>query len=172
MGSFRTMTRTAACLLSGLAAVAVFAYLALVALGYKPAAVYSGSMVPTLKVGGLALDRTVQSRDVRVGDVITFSDPYVRGRLVTHRVIRIFHTKHGLAYRTKGDANETRDPWTVRLPGQVGRLAFSVPYAGYALWYLHTREVRTAMILGAALLLLTLVLRRIWRTEAAVPSES
>src|SRR5919201_3232059 len=171
MGSFRMITRTAACLFSGLAAVAVFAYLALIGLGYKPVVVYSGSMVPTLGVGSLTVDRSVSSRDVRVGDVITFADPYVHGRLVTHRVIRIFHTKKGLAYRTKGDANDNRDPWTVRLPGQVGRVAFSVPYAGYALWYLHTREVRTGLLVIAGLLLLTWLLRGIWRTEPA-PSRS
>ena len=167
MGSFRTITRTAATLLSGLAAVAVFSYLALIALGYKPAAVYSGSMVPTLRVGTLAFDRPVPSATVRVGHVITFDEPYIRGRLVTHRVVRIFHTHPGLAYRTKGDANAVRDPWTIRLPGQVGRLSFSIPYAGYALWYLHTREVRSGLILLAALLLLTWLLRRIWRTGAA-----
>ena len=167
MGSFRMITRTAACLFSGLAAVAVFAYLALIGLGYKPVVVYSGSMVPTLGVGSLTVDRSVSSRDVRVGDVITFADPYVHGRLVTHRIVRIFHTKNGLAYRTKGDANEARDPWTIRLPNRVGRVAYSIPYAGYALWYLHTREIRSGMIALAALLLLTWMLRRIWRTEAA-----
>ena len=167
MGSFRTITRAAATLLSGLAAVAVCAYLALIALGYKPAAVYSGSMVPVLRVGSLAFDRSVPSADVEVGDVITFADPYARGRLVTHRVIRIFHTDHGLAYRTKGDANAVRDPWTIRLPGRVGRVSFSVPYAGYALWYLHTREIRTGFILLSALLLLSWVLRRIWRSDSA-----
>ena len=167
MGSFRTITRAAATLLSGLAPAAVLAYLALIALGYKPVAVYSGSMVPDLRVGSIAVDRSVPSTSVRVGDVITFADPYVHGRLVTHRVIRVFHTKHGAAYRTKGDANGNRDPWTIRLPGRVGRVAFSVPYAGYALWYLHTREIRTGLILFSALLLLTGVLRRIWRTQAA-----
>jgi signal peptidase I len=167
MNSFRTITRTAACLLSGLAAVAVFSYLGLIVLGYKPVAVYSGSMVPTLQVGAIAVDRSVPSQSVRAGDVITFADPYVRGRLVTHRIVQVFHTSRGLAYRTKGDANEARDPWTVRLPGRVGRVAFSVPYAGYALWYLHTREIRTGLIVIAALLLLTAMLRRIWRSEPA-----
>jgi signal peptidase len=165
MRSFRKITRVAAALFAGLAAAGVFAYLALIVVGYKPAAVYSGSMAPTLKVGAVALDRTVPAESVRVGDVITFDDPYVHGRLVTHRVIRILQTHKGLAYRTKGDANTSRDPWTIRLPGQVGRVSFSIPYAGYALWYLHTREVRTGLILFASLILLTLVLRRIWRTE-------
>ena len=167
MGSFRTITRAAATLLSGLAAVGVLAYLALIALGYKPVAVYSGSMVPALRVGSIAVDRSIPSASVRVGDVITFADPYVPGRLVTHRVVRIFHTARGSAYRTKGDAIAARDPWTVRLPGRVGQVAFSVPYVGYALWYLHTREVRMGLILFSALLLLSWALRRIWRTEAA-----
>ena len=71
-------------------------------------AVYSGSMRPTIPVGGLAFDRTVAANDVRVGDVITFSDPYVRSRFVTHRVMEIVKTPQGLAYRTKGDANPAR----------------------------------------------------------------
>ena len=167
MPSFRTIMRAAATLSSGVVVACVLAYAGLLVSGYKPIAVYSGSMVPTVQVGGLAVDRIVPARDVRVGDVITFQDPYVHGRLVTHRVIRIFHTSHGLAYRTKGDANATRDPWTIKLPDRVGRMSFSVPYAGYALWYAHTREVRTALIILAALFALSAMLRRIWRTEGA-----
>src|SRR5919108_4069262 len=164
MRSFRTIAHAAATLCSGVVVACVLAYAGLLVTGYKPIAVYSGSMVPTVQVGGLAIDRVVPAHDVRVGNVITFQDPYVRGRLVTHRVIRIFHTSHGLAYRTKGDANAVRDPWTIALPDRVGRMSFSVPYAGYILWYAHTREVRTALILLAALLALSAMLRRIWRT--------
>jgi len=165
MRSFRAIARTTATLCSGVVVVCVLAYAALLVGGYKPIAVYSGSMVPTIRVGGLAVDRVVPASDVRIGDVITFQDPYVHGRLVTHRVLRIFHTDHGLAYRTKGDANAARDPWTIKLPDRVGRMSFSVPYAGYVLWYLHTREIRTALILLGALIALTAMLRWIWRGE-------
>ena len=165
MPSFRTITRAAATFSSGVVVALVLAYAGLLVAGFKPIAVYSGSMVPTVQVGGLAVDRVVPARGVRVGDVITFEDPYVHGRLVTHRVVRIFHTTHGLAYRTKGDANAVRDPWTIKLPDRVGRMSFSVPYAGYALWYAHTREVRTALIILAALFALSAILRRIWRSE-------
>jgi signal peptidase len=171
MRSFRTIAQTATTLLAGVVVAGVLAYTAIIVAGYKPIAVYSGSMVPAISVGGLAVDRVVPASSVRVGDVITFQDPYVHGRLVTHRVFHIFHTAHGLAYRTKGDANATRDPWTIKLPGRVGRMSFSVPYAGYVLWYAHTREVRTALILVAAALALTALLRRIWRDQPA-PSTS
>jgi signal peptidase len=164
--SFRNIARVATGLVAGSVATLVAAYAALLVAGYKPVAVYSGSMRPTLGIGSLAVDRVVDARTVRVGDVITFNDPYVRGRLVTHRVVQIVHTKHGLAYRTKGDANAARDPWAVRLSGHVGRVAFHVPLAGYVLYYVHTREVRGALIALAALFLLAAILRRIWRTEA------
>jgi signal peptidase len=129
-------------------------------------------MRPTLGVGSLAVDRVVSARTVRVGDVITFNDPYVKGRLVTHRVVQIVPTKHGLAYRTKGDANAARDPWAVRLTGHVGRVAFHVPVAGYVLYYTHTREVRGALIGIVAVLLLIAALRRIWRPEVHGPKEA
>jgi signal peptidase len=167
MRSFRTIARAATTLSAGVVVACVLAYAGLLVTGYKPIAVYSGSMVPTIQVGGLAVDRVVPAGDVRVGDVITFQDPYVHGRLVTHRVIHIFHTNHGLAYRTKGDANSARDPWTIKLPDRVGRMAFAVPYAGYALWYLHTREIRAALILLGSLIVLTGLLRWIWRDTPA-----
>jgi signal peptidase I len=156
-------------LLSVAAVAFAVAYAVLTVVGYKPVAVYSGSMQPSIPVGGLAVDRAIAARDVRVGDVITFSDPYVKGRLVTHRVIGILQTPHGLAYRTKGDANSARDPWTIRLTGQVGRVSFTVPVAGYVLFYAHTREVRGALICLVALFLLFGMLRWIWRKEATAP---
>jgi signal peptidase I len=167
MRSFRMMLRLTATLFASVAVVGVVAYGAMLGLGYKPVAVYSGSMVPALAVGGVAFDRSVPASTVRVGDVITFEDPYTPGRLVTHRVVKVFHTKQGAAYRTKGDANAARDPWTIRLGDRVGRVSFSVPYAGYVLWYARTREIRTALLLLTALLTLTSLLRRIWRQDAA-----
>jgi signal peptidase I len=163
--SFHRITRVATGLLAGSVVTLVVAYAGLVAAGYRPVAVYSGSMTPTIPVGGLAIDKPITATNVRVGDVITFSDPYVKGRLVTHRVIRVLRTPQGLAYRTKGDANPSRDPWTIRLSGRVGRVSYTVPLAGYVLVYAHTREIRGILILLAGLVLLLGLLRRIWNNE-------
>lgn len=168
--SLRTMGKVTVGLFAGSAVAFAVVYAALVVGGYRPVAVYSGSMRPTIPVGGLALDRVVRATDVRVGDVITFSDPYVKGRMVTHRVVQIIPTAHGRAYRTKGDANPSRDPWTIKLNAQVGRVAFSVPVAGYVLVYAHTREIRSALIALAAILVLIGLLRRIWRKETIAPA--
>ena len=40
---------------------------------------YPASMTPTLGVGP-AIDRVAPAQSVRVGDVITFDDPFVKGR--------------------------------------------------------------------------------------------
>jgi signal peptidase len=164
--SFRTIARVTTALVAGAVVTLVAAYAGLLVVGFKPVAVYSGSMRPTLGVGSLAVDRVVPASGVRVGDVITFNDPYVKGRLVTHRVAQIVQTKHGLAYRTKGDANATRDPWAIKLNDKVGRVAFHVPLVGYALWYAHTREIRAVLLGAFALFVLIGVLRRIWRADA------
>jgi signal peptidase I len=153
-------------LVSGLAVLAAVAYAVLFVAGYRPVVVYSGSMEPTLGVGSLALVERVPSERVRVGDVLTFADPAQRRRLVTHRVVEVVQRPEGgLAYRTKGDANTHRDPWAIALPAEAGRLAFDVPYVGYALWYAKTREARTALVLLLAGLVLTFLLRAIWRRE-------
>lgn len=170
--SMRVASKVTVGLLARSAVILAVAYAFLLLAGYKPVAVYSGSMQPTIPVGALALDRAISAQDVRVGDVITFSDPYVKGRLVTHRVIDIIQTPNGLAYRTKGDANARRDPWTIRLEGDVGRLSGSVPLAGYVLFYAGTRELRAVLIFLVALLLLAGTLRRIWRTPTTAPTSA
>ena len=164
--SFRMVSKAAISLAAGLIVAFVAGYAALLVAGFKPVAVYSGSMEPQLHVGSLAVDRPIDASAVRVGDVITFPDPYIDGRLVTHRVVQILHTKKGTAYRTKGDANSARDPWTIRLDGSVGRVAFDIPFAGYALFYAHTREVRGLVLVLFCGFALVGMLRRIWRPEA------
>lgn len=172
MRHLRTIARVTTALVAVAVVTFVLGYAALLVAGYKPVVVYSGSMRPTLGVGSLAVDRVVPAHEVRVGDVITFDDPYVKGRLVTHRVAMIVPTKRGLAYRTKGDANVARDPWAIRLDGNVGHVAFDLPVAGYVLWYAHTREVRSALVAAVVLFFLIGALRWIWRSDPRRPAEA
>lgn len=158
-----TAARRTAGLLAGLAVLASLSFaVATHVLHYQPVAVYSGSMAPRMPVGSLVLERVVPAARVHVGDVITFADPFDHTRVVTHRIVRILPTRVGPGYRTKGDANPTRDPWTLKLPPRVPHAVATVPYAGYALVYAQTREVRAALIALAALTTLVALLRRIW----------
>jgi signal peptidase I len=152
----------------GLAVLLVVLYAILTLGGFRTAIVQSGSMRPHLAVGSLAIEETIRAREVKRGDVVTFMDPYERGKLVTHRVVRVLHTHHGLAYWTKGDANPARDPWALHFGGRVGRVIATVPYAGYVAAFARTREVRAIVILGAALAALALGLAHIWRKPEVV----
>jgi signal peptidase len=173
MRHLRRIAGWTAGLFAGLAVLLVLAYAGLIAAGYRPVSVYSGSMVPTLSVGSLAVVKPVATSSIRVGDVITFNDPFIHGRRVTHRIIRVAVKADGTrAFRTKGDANPTRDPWTIALPNRVGRVSFDVPYAGYGLVYAGTREVRMALILLSSGTLLTLALMSIWRKPEPELAES
>jgi signal peptidase I len=171
-----TVLKRTAGLVTGLAVLAAVGYVGLFLAGYRPVVVYSGSMEPDLAVGSLAFVERVPAEQIAVGDVITFTDPYQPGRLVTHRVVETAERPEGgLAYRTKGDANLEPDPWTIALGEHGGRVALDVPYAGYPLWYAKTREARTALIFLVAGLVLFALLRSIWRdddqklSEAAAP---
>ena len=69
-------------------------------------------------------------------------------------------TRTGRAlFQTKGDANETADPWTFTLDERTqARAAFDVPYVGYVLSVLSIREARMAVIGIPALLIAFAVL--------------
>ena len=66
----KTASKVTVGLFSGLTVALAVAYAALTVVGYKPVAVYSGSMQPTIPVGGLVLDRAIEreppDRDLRL----------------------------------------------------------------------------------------------------------
>ena len=103
--------------------------------GTTPMVVLSGSMEPKIHTGSLVFVRPVGAKDVTVGDIIAFSTPKPWGdtrELTTHRVIAVTRDDNGgLAFKTKGDANGSPDPWTVSAGAVNGLAQASVPYVGY-----------------------------------------
>lgn len=81
--------------------------------GTLPLIVLTDSMYPDIKSGDLIICKTVDPKDVKVGDVISFYDPAGKGTaVVTHMVIEIIDENGKLSFRTKGINNNTED----RLP--------------------------------------------------------
>ena len=106
--------------------------------------------------------------DLRVGDVITYTPPG-HGARVTHRIVWTGRgADGGRAFRTRGDANASADPWRFELSGPTqARVVGHVPWAGYALSALSVRWVRMLVIgLPAALVALAL-LAGAWRDARA-----
>jgi len=137
------------------------------ALGYQRYVIVSGSMTGTYDRGSIVYDEEVPISDLKVGDPITYQPPANASpeKLVTHRIVWIGHNKAGEeAFRTKGDANESADPWTFALdkPEQA-KVAFSIPYVGYLLAALSIPIVRMLAIGIPAVLVAFLILAGIWR---------
>ncbi|HEX6687086.1 MAG TPA: signal peptidase I [Solirubrobacterales bacterium] len=137
------------------------------ALGYQRYVIVSGSMTGTYDRGSIVFDKEVPVADLKVGDPITYEPPPNASpeKLLTHRIVWIGQNGGGeRIYRTKGDANETVDPWTFSLDKPMqAKVAFSVPYIGYLLAALSIPIVRMLAIGVPAVLVAFLILSGIWR---------
>lgn len=107
--------------------------------GYVPLIVLTDSMYPEIKSGDLIICHTVDSVDVKVGDVISFFDPEGNGTsVVTHRVTEVFSENGSLYFRTKGDANNTADRTPVPEQNLVGVFRTRIPGVGSVSMFMQT----------------------------------
>jgi len=137
--------------------------------GYKTYYVRSGSMVPTIPVGALALYKPVAATQLKVGDVIAFSRPDQNGDTVSHRIVRVEPGSSG-GLVTKGDANGAPDAWRVPIKGEAWRYSFHIPVIGYAVGSVGTPQGKFIALMIVGLSLVGLALLGIWRSPASDPS--
>ena len=102
--------------------------------------VTSDSMEPVLSVGDMIYVKGVAPADIKVGDVITFTPPatYIRGTLVTHRVVGVSYDSNEVYFKTQGDNNPSVDPWTVKSSDVVGVQKAMLPAIGSYFLYMRT----------------------------------
>ena len=82
--------------------------------GTTPLIVLTDSMYPVIESGDMIICKGAEAEEIQVGDVIAFFDPAGNGTtIVTHRVIEVVEEDGQLAWRTKGDNNNTEDRLTV-----------------------------------------------------------
>ncbi|MBQ6496810.1 MAG: signal peptidase I [Firmicutes bacterium] len=113
-------------IVNGLCIVAIIVLvgvLVMMGLGLKPAVVISGSMEPTIKTGSLIFIDT-KYEDPEENDIVAFR---TGGSLVTHRLVK--DTEDG--WITKGDANDSEDPWRITNEQLLGKTVFWIPVLGY-----------------------------------------
>ena len=78
--------------------------------GALPLIVLTDSMYPLIESGDLIICRTTEAEEIESGDVIAFFDPASNGSsIVTHRVMEVTEQGGQIAWRTKGDNNNTED---------------------------------------------------------------
>ncbi|MFY9488080.1 MAG: signal peptidase I [Solirubrobacterales bacterium] len=138
--------------------------------GLKPGVVKTGSMEPMLARGTLILVKPTAAQRLKVGDVITFTDPDRPAKgLVTHRIFKIEQEKGQPVFTTKGDANPVPDTWRLKLQKDAGLLKLDLPQVGH-LSFLVRSKTGYLLMLGIPVLLLSLMaLIKIWMPK---PEES
>jgi signal peptidase len=110
-------------------------------------------MAPTIDRGAVAIIAKDHLDAIKPGDVVTFQVP--NSAVITHRITRISDVG-GVSYlETKGDANAQPDPSLIPASWVIGRVAFSVPLAGYLL-ALPTSPLGIVAIVSLVLCLLGL----------------
>ncbi|MET3143481.1 UNVERIFIED_ORG: signal peptidase [Arthrobacter sp. UYEF2] len=144
-------------------------------LGYQTHSMLTGSMSPLIKPGDVVVTQTVPLDQIHVGDIITYDIPVEDHRTVTHRVAEILADDNGrLAFRTKGDANPGRDPWSAVLDGPTAsRHIFTIPYLGTAIRMLREPPILNTLLYGAPAFLTAGALTSIWKrpkSEAEAPN--
>ena len=133
--------------------------------GIQIRTVLSGSMAPTINTGDALLVERVRAREVRVGDVITFTDPTDRSRLITHRVSTLRFDGKRANVTTKGDANTGVERWGIEADGTVGLVRQRLPRFGYVFAWAQSPLGRVLLVVFPALLWLAFELRRIWARQ-------
>ena len=112
---------------------------------YEAQVVRSESMKPSLNMGDVVIVGPVEGQ-LKPGDIISYEQ---KGALIIHRVIEV---KDG-NIQTKGDANESADPWLVSISDVKGIFQFKVPYLGFL-----SSFVRTSVGWGVLVILPAVVL--------------
>jgi signal peptidase I len=123
------------------------------AFGFKALSVPTGSMRPTIPPGSLVLMHRVPLSSLKVGDVITYTNPLTMKSTITHRIIKTYKIDGKVpAFITKGDANLSPDVPVVG--GLVqGKAVWHVPVVGRVMMWSKTWTGIAILIYIPALLL-------------------
>lgn len=165
----RAARRVAIAVLAALSLAGPAAALSAHHAGWQPLVERSASMAPSIATGDLVLVQRGRADRMRRGDVVTFADPRVAGRTLTHRVVSVTAEAGHLRVVTRGDANRAAEAWAIDRAGTVGRLRMTVPLPGVVTTLLDRSRRRGVVMAVLSLLACGLTLRAIWRRPAAVP---
>jgi signal peptidase len=128
---------------------------------FKVLVVQSGSMEPAIGTGAVVVVKPAAA--YYAGDVITFSRGGRNSVPVTHRISAVQGEGQSASFTTKGDANQEADQEPVALRQVLGKVRFSLPYAGYAVAAVRQPVGFAIIVVLPALLVIIDECRNIWR---------
>ncbi len=128
--------------------------------------VKSGSMEPTIHTGSLVVVKP--EADYKVGDIITFGADTKTQIPTTHRIIADQVADGKIYYTTKGDANEEQDSNKTPKELVIGKVIFTLPYAGFITDFARTKLGFVLLIALPAGIVIIDELMTIWGEAAAL----
>jgi signal peptidase len=122
--------------------------------GHQTIIVGGGSMQPAIELGSAVIIGPVSSEELAAGDVVSLEVGTGR-TLFTHRIVEVVNRPDGTWVRTKGDANAHADPTLVAASAIIGRVQWTIPWAGFLLALLSV-PAGVIFVLGLAATLLAI----------------
>lgn len=102
--------------------------------GHKPLVVISGSMEPTLRVGGLLYYHEQDLKEYDRGDILVYQ---TKDHIISHRIVD--QNKNGFV--TKGDANSSADGSLINNNQVLGKgTNWCIPLIGYYADFIYTHK--------------------------------
>lgn len=114
--------------------------------GQRPLVVISGSMEPTLNVGGILYYHRKNINDFKINDIVVYQ---LNDHIISHRVYDI--TNNGII--AKGDANETYDDLLITKDKILGGgTNWCIPFIGYYTDYIYRHKYLLMISIGIILI--------------------
>ncbi len=133
-------------------------------MGWQADPVLSGSMGPALPFGSMAFTRMTNPYQggIKEGDILVYRHPKFPEIRISHRVVQVTHVGLQPNFRTKGDANDSQDPYVVTPTYVEGVVEFDIPIAGHILQFARTDAGRILFILLPGFVIMVWEGKTIW----------
>jgi signal peptidase len=138
--------------------------------GYRYYDVLTGSMEPTYHVGDLIFVRVTDASEINVGDPVTFNPGATDDSYLTHRVVEKIEDYQGTGvtcFRTRGDANETDDPFVIDASRMIGVVKLRIPVVGYVVKFVQVHYIMVIIFIVLFSVFFTL-LRKLAEVSAEI----
>jgi signal peptidase len=138
--------------------------------GYRYYDVLTGSMEPTYHVGDLIFVRVTDASGINVGDPVTFNPGATDDSYLTHRVVEKIEDYQGTGvtcFRTRGDANETDDPFVIDESRMIGVVKLRIPVIGYVVKFVQVHYIMVIIFIVLFSVFFTL-LRKLAEVSAEI----
>ena len=99
--------------------------------GYHVYYIASGSMEPKIKTGQVIVGKETAIEDLKVDDIVTFygTKGSLNGKIITHRIKKIYEEDGQIYLITRGDAAD-RDDEAILATDVISVMKFKIPLAG------------------------------------------